>query len=187
MPKLYFFYSAMDAGKTTILIQFSYNYIKKNIKALIFLSNIVNKNGKIASRIGLKKRAIIITDDFNIFKYLKNHKKKIQKILIDEAQFLKKKHIFQLVSVVDILKISVLTYGLRTDFRGKLFEGSKYLFTLADKIIEVKSLCECGRKAIMNAKIDKYKKKILHGPQVDLDKEKYISLCRYHFYRLNEL
>ena len=186
MSKLYFFYSAMNAGKTTQLLQYNYNCLEKNMKTLLFIPNIVNKNGIITSRIGLKKQAIKITDNFNIFKYIKNYKIKITHVLIDEAQFLKKKHIYELISIVDILKISVLTYGLRTDFKSNLFEGSKYLLALSDKLIEIKTLCKCGKKAIMNAKIHE-KKKVLHGKQIDINKKIYISVCRYHYFNLKNL
>jgi len=187
MAKLYFFYSTMNAGKTTLLLQYNYNYKEKNIKTLLFVPSIANKNGIIKSRIGLKENAIKITTDFNIFKYIKNYKIKLKYILVDEVQFLNKKHIFELISIVDILKISVLTYGLRTDFKSNLFEGSKYLLALSDKIIELKTICQCGRKAIMNAKTNKKNQKILHGEQIDTNKKIYMSLCRYHYYNTNKL
>ena len=158
MTQLYFFYSTMNAGKTTSLLQCNYNYKKIKIKTLLLIPEIANKNGYIISRIGLKKKAKIIYENLNIFKYIKKMKN-IKIIFIDEAQFLSKKHIYEIISIVDILKIPVFAYGLRTDFKSHLFNGSKYLLSLADKIIEIKTLCcKCTKKAIMNVKIN-FKKK----------------------------
>ena len=187
MSYLSFFYSTMNAGKTTQLLQHNHTFLKNKFNTILFIPDIAHKNGIIKSRIGLKKTAIKITDNFNIFKYIKQIKKKINYILIDEAQFLKKKHIFELISIVDILNISVLTYGLKTDFKSKLFEGSKYLLALSDKLIEIKTLCLCGKKAIMNAKINTIGKKVLYGKQVDINKENYIPVCRFHYYNLKKL
>lgn len=159
MAKLVFFYSAMNAGKTTHLLQQNHILKKNKIKTLLLIPEIAEKNGIIKSRIGLKSQGIKINENLNLFKYIKNKTDKIKYILIDEAQFLKKKHVFEIISIVDILKISVLTYGLRTDFKTRLFEGSKYLLALADEIIEIKTLCKCGRKATMNTRISKNKKK----------------------------
>lgn len=175
----------MNAGKTTSLLQCNYNYTKMKIKTLLLIPKIANKKGYIISRIGLKKKATIIDENLNIFKYIKN-KKKIKIIFIDEAQFLSKKNIYEIMSVVDILKIPVFTYGLRTDFKSHLFEGSKYLLTLADKIIELKTLCsKCVKKATMNVKINE-NKKIINGKQIDINKNKYLPVCRYHYYTFNK-
>lgn len=181
MAKLYFYYSTMDAGKTTHLLQYNNNFAIKNIKTLLFTPIISNKNGLIISRLGIKKKAIKITKQFNIYKYMKkihdtNH------IFIDEAQFLTKKHIFELITIVDILKISVFAYGLRTDFKSQLFIGSKYLLAFADNLIEIKTLCKCGNKATMNARLLNGKK-TLKGKQINTNKDIYTSTCRYHYYK----
>jgi len=173
----------MNAGKSTALLQYNHNYTERNFKTLLFVPKISDENGIIISRLGIKKKAIIIDEDLNIFKFIKKYKKPIHSILIDEVQFLKKKHIFEIISIVDILQISVLTYGLRTDFKSKLFEGSKYLLALSDKLIEIKTLCKCGEKAIMNAKISN-EKKILYGKQINTNKSLYIPVCRKHYYNL---
>ncbi len=181
MSRLVFFYSAMNAGKSTLLLQKNYNCISNNIPTLLFIPFIVNNNGFIESRLKISEKAIIIKNDFNLFNYV-NKLFFIPKIVfVDEVQFLNKKHIFELIAIVDILKIDVYTYGLRTDFRGKLFNGSKYLLALADKLVEVKTACFCGKKAIMNVMVDNKKKK-LSGSQICLDKKKYISCCRFHYY-----
>lgn len=182
MAELFFFYSTMNAGKTTALLQLHHNYSKNNLNTLLFIPEISDKKGIIMSRIGLNKKATIIKNDFNIFKFTKQTKSIITSILIDEVQFLTKKHIFQLVAIVDILHISVFTYGLKTDFKSKLFEASKYLLALSDKLIEIKTLCKCGKKAIMNARINE-NKKILYGKQIDINKKNYIPLCRKHYYK----
>lgn len=185
MAKLYFFYSAMNAGKTTHLLQQNHNLKEKNLKTLLFIPEIAGNNGVIESRIGLKENAIKITNNLNLFVFTRNYKENIKYILIDEAQFLKKKNVFEIISVVDILNISVFTYGLRTDFKSKLFEGSKYLLSMADNIIELKTLCSCGRKAIMNVRTNLNKKKIIAGDQININKNIYISVCRYHYYNMN--
>lgn len=185
MTHLYFFYSTMNAGKTTLLLQCNYNYRKMKIKTLLLIPEIANKKGYIVSRIGLKKKAKIISEKLNIFKYIKK-KKDIKIIFIDEAQFLSKKHIYEIISIVDILKIPVFTYGLRTDFRSHLFNASTYLLGLADKIIEIKTLCnKCTKKATMNVKIN-FKKKIITGKQIDTNKNIYLPVCRYHYYTFNK-
>lgn len=185
MTKLYFFYSTMNAGKTTSLLQCNYNYRKTGIKTLLLIPEIANKKGYITSRIGLKKKAKIITDNLNIFKYIikKNY---IKIIFIDEAQFLSKKHIYEIISIVDILKIPVFTYGLRTDFKSHLFNGSKYLLALADKLVEIKTLCsKCTKKATMNVRTISQKKTII-GKQIDINKNKYLPVCREHYYKFNK-
>ncbi len=186
MKKLKFFYGTMNVGKSTLLLQQNYNNLKKNIKTLILIPNISSKIGIINSRIGLKEKARRITEKTNIFKSVNTFKKKPKEILIDEAQFLTKKHIFELIGIVDILKINVSTYGLRTDFKSKIFEGSKYLFSFADEIIEINTICQCGKKAIMNAKIFN-QKKIIHGQTIDIDKNIYKPVCRYHFFNFKKI
>lgn len=183
MTKLYFFYSTMNAGKTASLLQCNYNYKKLKIKTLLLIPQIAN-NRIIKSRIGIESKAEIISENLNLYKYIKK-KSKIKIIFIDEAQFLSKKNIYELVCIADILKIKVFAYGLKTDFKGKLFNGSKYLLTMADKIIEIKTICsKCIKKATMNIKI-KNKKKIVHGKIIDLNKNNYLPVCRFHYFNFN--
>lgn len=178
----------MNAGKTTQLLQFNYNCIKRNINTIIFTSIIKNKKICIKSRLGLKSIAIPINNKINIYKYIAKYKHMIKYILIDEVQFLTKKQIFEIIAIVDNLKINVMAYGLKTDFKLKLFTASKYLLSLSDKIFEIKTLCKCGKKAIANARINKLGKKITHGKQIKLDKKIYIPTCRYHYFNfINKL
>ena len=184
MAKLYFYYSSMNAGKSTLLLQHNHNNKEKKIQTLILVPGMECNNSLISSRIGISEKAVRIDNDLNLFIYIRNLNIKPQVILIDEVQFLTKKHIFELIAVVDILNIDVFAYGLRTDFKSKLFDSSMYLLAYSDKIIEIKSVCKCGAKAIMNVRI-KGNKKINKGNQIDLDKNKYISCCRYHYYNFN--
>ena len=176
----------MNAGKTTLLLQHKYKNDEKNFETIILIPYTANTDGLIISRIGITKQAIILLKHTNIFKYIKNLKKKPKHILIDEVQFLEKKQIYEIICIVDILHISVFTYGLRTDFKSQLFNATKYLFSFADKIVEIKTICNCGKKAIMNAKFNN-NKKIVHGNQIDINKKSYIPLCRYHYYNTTKL
>ncbi|OJX12272.1 MAG: thymidine kinase [Caedibacter sp. 37-49] len=184
MAKLHFYYSAMNAGKTTTLLQSDYNYRERGLQTLLFTPDFDNRyeEGWIASRIGLKSPAITYSSEFNFFAFFKNKLKGISCILIDEAHFLTKIQVKQLCLIVDQLDIPVLTYGLRTDFKGEPFEGSKYLLALAEHLIEIKTICHCGRKAIMNQRVDSEGNVLLEGDQVEIGgNERYISLCRKHF------
>ena len=186
MANLYFYYSTMNAGKTTSLLQYKYNCEKKKINTMSFIPKIANKYGIIKSRIGLQTKGIAVNEKFNIFKYVLNHKKKKNHIFIDEAQFLTKKQVYQLTSITDYLKINIFAYGLKNNFKSELFEGSKYLLILSDKIIEIKTICYCGKKAIMNVKISKYGKKTTTGNIIEINKNIYESTCRKHFYKYND-
>ena len=155
MAKLHFYYSAMNAGKSTVLLQSSYNYNERGMDTLLYTPIIDDRfgKGKIASRIGLESSAIPIDKNFDIFISAKRelaNNSNIKCVLIDEAQFLTKKQIEQLTHICDFLNIPVLTYGIRSDFRGEPFEGSTYLLAWADSIIEIKTICHCGKKATMN-------------------------------------
>ncbi len=187
MAKLYFYYSTMNAGKTTALLQSKYNYEKTNINTMTFIPKIANKYGIIESRIGISTKAIVIDNKFNIFKYVLNNKKQKNYIFIDEVQFLKKKNIFQLINIVDNLNINVYTYGLRTDFKSELFEGSKYLLSFADEIIEIKTICFCGKKATMNVRLNQNGKKTISGNKIEINKSLYVQTCRKHFYQYNKI
>lgn len=187
MAKLYFYYSAMNAGKTTTLLQSSYNYQERGMETLLFTPNIDNRFavGKIASRIGLVRDAIPFDQDFNFFDAIQDLQKtmpKLKCILIDEAHFMKKDQVMQLSQVVDAFKLPVLTYGLRTDFLGEAFEGSLYLLAWAEELIEIKTICHCGSKATMNARIDGQGKIVREGEQIEIGgNDRYTSLCRKHF------
>ncbi|MBS0634563.1 MAG: thymidine kinase [Verrucomicrobia bacterium] len=185
MAKLYFYYSAMNAGKSTTLLQSSYNYKERGMETLLFAPQFDNRFGTpmIYSRIGLKQEAVLFDENFDFFEYVQKHKTDLLKcILIDEANFLKKHQVAQLVDITKKLGLPVLTYGIRTDFLGEPFEGSKYLLAWAEELIEIKTICHCGRKATMNMRIDAEGKAISHGDQIQVGgNESYISLCMLHF------
>ena len=186
MAKLYFSYSAMNAGKSTILLQASHNYFERGMKTMIITSNLDNrvKKGEITSRIGLSKAAETFDDKTDILELVKkfNAKNNISCVLVDEAQFLTHKQVWQLSNVVDKIRIPVMCYGLRTDFQGKLFSGSKILLSIADEIREIRTICHCGKKATMVIRQDSNGKVIKSGAQIEIGgNEKYISLCRLHW------
>ena len=187
MAKLYFYYSAMNAGKSTVLLQSSHNYKERGMDTLLYAPSIDNRygEGKITSRIGLSSEAKSIDQAFNLFsdvdhEYAKNAN--IACVLVDEAQFLTKAQVLQLCEIVDYLDIPALCYGLRTDFQGEPFEGSMYLLSWADNVIEVKTVCHCGRKASMNMRVDKAGNKVTEGKQIQVGgNDMYVSTCRLHF------
>lgn len=187
MAKLYFYYSAMNAGKSTVLLQSSYNYQERGMGTLLFTPSIDNRFGEntISSRIGLSSHAVSFDQPFNLFEYTQKQfhsDPKLTCVMVDEAQFLTKQQVIQLTQIVDQLNLPVLTYGLRSDFRGEPFEGSQYLLTWADNLIEIKTICHCGKKATMNARIDANGKVIKTGEQVQIGgNERYVSMCRKHF------
>jgi thymidine kinase len=187
MAKLYFYYSAMNAGKSTTLLQSNYNYHERGMHTLIFTPAFDNRHkiGKVASRIGLEADAITFDHDFDFFTYIKdaiNTDPKIKCILVDETHFLTKKQIEQLANVTDQLRIPVLCYGLRTDFQGEPFEGSKYLLAWAQDLIEIKTICHCGSKATMVLRIDQNQNVVREGKQVEIGgNDRYVSVCHKHF------
>lgn len=187
MAKLYFYYSAMNAGKSTNLLQSSYNYQERGMETLLFTPLLDNRAGQgtIASRIGLKAKAYAFKQDCNLFDYVTQEIKarpKLKCILVDEAQFLSKNQVLQLAEVVDKLKLPVLSYGLRTDFRGEVFEGSKYLLGLAEELSEIKTVCECGSKATMNLRVDEQGRAVFEGKQVEIGgNDRYLAVCRHHY------
>lgn len=187
MAKLYFYYSAMNAGKTTTLLQSSYNYQERGMNTLLFTARFDDRYGvgNITSRIGLSKNAVLYDQEFNFFDYLQGKSPVVPNlkcILIDEAHFLTKDHVLQLCRVVDQLKLPVLTYGLRTDFLGETFPGSNYLLGWADELIEIKTICHCGSKATMNARINEKGEMVHEGAQIHIGgNDTYVSLCRKHF------
>jgi thymidine kinase len=192
MAKLHFFYSTMNAGKSTSLLQSNHNYLESNLDTMIFLPDETNKasNGQIISRIGLKAKAVIADKNFNFIYYIKTNKTpKLSCILIDEAQFLSKRQIRQLGEVADKLNIPVMCYGIRTDFRGELFEGSSELLALADNLIELKTICyDCGRKATMVVRVDESGKVITEGSKIQIGgNDQYTPVCRKHFRKRTKL
>lgn len=183
MASLYFYYSAMNAGKTTSLLQTDHNYGERGMKTVLFINAIDDRYGKglIKSRIGLQKEAVIYDANFNFYDYVKNLEG-LSCVLVDEAQFLSREQVDQLGDIVDFLDIPVLTYGLRTDFQGNCFSGSERLLAIADILVELKTVCFCGKKATMNMRIDAKGNKITEGQQINIGgNEKYISVCRKHF------
>ncbi len=187
MAKLYFYYSTMNAGKSTILLQSNYNYQERGMDTVLYAPSIDDRYGigKITSRIGLSADARIVEKDFDLFadvakQYANN--KKIACILIDEAQFLTKLQVQQLCRIVDELNLPVLAYGLRTDFKAEPFEGSLYLLALADNIVEIKTVCHCGRKATMIMRLDAQGNRVLDGPQIQIGgNDMYVATCRQHY------
>jgi len=190
MAKLYFNYSSMNAGKSTMLLQANHNYIERGMKPEIYTSNLDSRfgTGEIISRIGLRFKSNIFDTKTDIYNEIINKKinKEIDCVLIDEAQFLTKDQVSQLGRIVDLLDIPVLTFGIRTDFQGNLFEGSKYLLAWADNLKEIKTVCHCGRKATMVLRLNEDGQIVEDGNQIDIGgEEKYVSVCRKHFYDKN--
>ena len=192
MAKLHFFYSTMNAGKSTALLQSNHNYKESNLKTLLFVPKSIGdkSNGKIVSRIGLEADAIIVNDEYNFFDEIsKKQSEKISCIFVDEAQFLNKKQVHGLGKIADELNIPVMTYGIRTDFQGELFEGSQELLALADNLKELKTICsECDKKATMVVRLDSNGKILLEGEKILIGgNEIYKTLCRKHFRQLTKL
>ena len=192
MAKLHFFYSTMNAGKSTSLLQSNHNYKENGLDTMIFLPNETSKlsKGQIVSRIGLKAKAIIANKDFNFLNFIKDNKSEnLSCILIDEAQFLTKEQVRQLGQVADRLNYPVMCYGIRTDFRGELFEGSAELLAIADNLIELKTICSlCSRKATMVVRKDDSGKVVTEGSKVVVGgNDIYMPVCRKHYRKLTKL
>ncbi|WND01718.1 thymidine kinase [Temperatibacter marinus] len=186
MAKLYFYYSAMNAGKSTTLLQSSFNYYERGMKTILFTAKLDDRVqvGTIASRIGIKADANVFEKGTDIFGLVKeNHARgEADCVLVDEAQFLSKDQVFQLGKIADTLHIPVLCYGLRTDFQANLFEGSQWLLALGDELHELKTICKCGRKATMNLRIDEKGDAVKEGASIEVGgNDRYIALCRKHF------
>ena len=187
MAKLYFYYSSMNAGKSTALLQASYNYRERGMNTLVLAPTLDDRygTGLVTSRIGLQSKAVSILPDEDLFARVSSLivKKPLHCVLIDEAQFLSKKQVLQLGRVSDHLDIPVLAYGLRTDFQGEPFEGSKYLLAIADNLKEIKAICHCGSKATMVIRQDPDGNVITSGKSVEIGgNDRYVSMCRKHFY-----
>ena len=192
MAKLYFYYAAMNAGKSTTLLQADFNYRERGMETMLWTAALDDRLGvgAIGSRIALSAAAHTFDESVDLFEAISNElrKRKLDCILVAEAQFLSQPHVLQLCEVADQLKIPVLCYGLRTDFQAKLFPGSAALLALADSLVELKAVCECGRKATMNLRVDEEGHAIVRGQQTEIGgNDRYIALCRKHFFeRLNE-
>ncbi len=186
MAKLYFYYSSMNAGKSTSLLQSSYNYKERGMNTLILAPLLDDRfgAGRVTSRIGIESEATTFGTDTNLFDVISasSADEPLHCVLIDEAQFLTRDQVFQLTEVTDQLHIPVLAYGLRTDFQGEPFEGSKYLLAWADTLKELKAICHCGTKATMVVRLDGDGKAVTEGSQVEIGgNDRYISMCRKHF------
>ena len=192
MAKLHFFYSTMNAGKSTALLQSNHNYLESNLKTMLFVpKEIADKtSGKIVSRIGLEADAIVTDKEYKFFEEIKKtNYKNISCIFVDEVQFLTKQQIRDLSKVSDELNIPVMCYGIRTDFQGELFEGSMELLAIADNLKELKTICsECDKKATMVVRLNENGEVILKGEKIVIGgNEIYKTLCRKHYRDLTKL
>lgn len=186
MAKLYFYYSTMNAGKTTVLLQSAHNYRERGLKPLLFTPALDDRHkvGVIKSRIGLESGAIAFKREADLFDRVKQQleQENIHCVLVDEAQFLTREQVYQLSEVVDRLGIPVLCFGLRTDFQGELFQGSHYLLAWADRLEELKTICHTGKKATMVVRVDEAGYALREGSQVEVGgNERYVSVSRKEF------
>ena len=186
MAKLYFYYASMNAGKSTTLLQASFNYIERGMRTMLFTAAIDDRfeAGTIASRIGLAAPATPFDATTDLLEAVdrRHREAPLSCVLVDEAQFLSRDQVLQLARICDDLAIPVLAYGLRTDFRGQLFEGSRHLLGLADALIELKAVCACGRKATMNLRVDDSGRAEREGDQTEIGgNDRYVAVCRRHF------
>jgi thymidine kinase len=190
MAKLYFYYSAMNAGKTTTLLQSAYNYHERGMRTRILTPMLDNRAGEgvVASRIGLRANGMRFARADDLLALIDAdiaENGKLDCVLVDEAQFLSKAQVWQLSDVVDKRGIPVLAFGLRTDFRGELFEGSQYLLAWADNLEEIKTICHSGRKATMVVRVDEHGHAVTDGPQVEIGgNERYVSVSRAEFKKI---
>jgi len=186
LAKLYFYYSTMNAGKSTALLQSSHNYRERGMRTLVYTAELDQRGGgRVHSRIGLTSDALHFGPGSELFREidLEHRRQPVSCVLLDEAQFLKRDQVEDLAMVVDQLSIPVLCYGLRTDFRGELFEGSARLLALADDLSELKTICHCGRKATMVVRVGADGLPEREGNQVEIGgNERYVSLCRRHYF-----
>ena len=186
MAKLFFNYSSMNAGKTTILLQSAHNYRERGLTPMLFTPKLDDRYGEgwIKSRIGLQSKATIFNAEDDLFEATRTQleDRNIHCVLVDEAQFIKREQVYQLSEIVDRLNIPVLCFGLRTDFQGELFEGSKYLLAWADQLTEIKTICHTGRKANMVVRVDDEGYALKEGAQVEIGgNERYVSVSRAEF------
>ena len=185
MAKLYFSYAAMNAGKSTLLLQAAYNYRERGMRPLLFTSALYAEGdvGLISSRLGISEAAELYADGDDLFQAVRDHadEAKVDCVFIDEAQFLTHDQVWQLARVADRLRIPVMCFGLRTDFQGKLFPGSSELLAIADVLREIRTICSCGAKATMVVRQGMDGRVLTDGDQVSIEKSVYLSLCRRHW------
>jgi len=186
MAKIYFYYSAMNAGKSTVLLQSSYNYQERGMRTLVFLPSVDTRSGlgRVRSRIGLEAPAEVLAPTDNLLNRVRHEHASapVACVLVDEAQFLTRAQVEQLGDVADTLDIPVLCYGLRTDFQAQLFPGSAALLALADELTELKTICHCGRKATMNLRLGIDGRAAREGAQIEIGgNDRYVAMCRRHF------
>ncbi|MCC6415861.1 MAG: thymidine kinase [Opitutaceae bacterium] len=186
MAKVYFYYAAMNAGKSTVLLQSSYNYQERGMRTLVFAPAIDDRAGvgRVKSRIGIEAAAEVLAGDDNLFQRVEREhaQTKVACVLVDEAQFLSPAQVAQATDIADELGIPVLCYGLRTDVRGELFPGSAALLGVADDLIELKTICHCGRKATMNLRVGTDGKGLREGAQIEIGgNDRYVAMCRRHY------
>ena len=192
MAKLYFYYAAMNAGKSTTLLQADFNYRERGMQTMLWTASHDDRSGRgvIGSRLGLTIEANAYSPETDLFDAVADELKRreLHCVLIDEAQFLTRDQVLQLCRLCDEVNLPLLCYGLRTDFLGHLFEGSAALLALADALVELKAVCECGRKATMNLRVDAEGHAIASGEQTEIGgNDRYVALCRRHFFeRLRE-
>jgi thymidine kinase len=190
MAKLYFYYSAMNAGKTTTLLQSAHNYRERGMRAAILTPRLDHRagSGRVASRIGLQADATAFDRDDDLHAWVRADiaaHGPLHCVLVDEAQFMTRAQVWQLGEVVDALRIPVLCYGLRTDFRGELFEGSHCLLAWADELSEIKTICHSGKKATMTVRVDDNGYAVQDGPQVEIGgNERYVSVSRAEYKKI---
>lgn len=182
MAQLFFKHGAMNSGKSIEILKVAHNYEEQNKPVLIFTSGIDTRDevGYVSSRIGLRRKAIAIFDDTDVYQIVKSYSQKLFCILVDEVQFLTKEHVLQLAKIVDELNIPVMAFGLKNDFQNQLFEGSRYMLIYADKIEEMKTICWfCHKKATMNLRVDENNKPIYIGEQIQIGgNDTYYPVCR---------
>lgn len=186
MAKLYFYYSSMNAGKSTTLLQADFNYRERGMETMLWTAALDNRydNGVVTSRIGLQADAHNFAPETDIWSDIvtENANRPLACILVDEAQFLSGQQVLGLARITDEVNIPVLCYGLRTDFSGELFPGSAALLGIADNLVEIKAVCHCGRKSTMNLRVDARGKAVIDGAQTEIGgNDRYVAMCRKHF------
>ena len=185
MAKLYFYYSSMNAGKSTTMLQAGFNYRERGMHTMLWTAEIDTRSaGKVKSRIGLEADAWLYTPETDLFERVEraHRQQELDCVLLDEAQFLTRDQVWQLARLADEMDIPVLCYGLRTDFQGELFPGAATLLGIADALVELKAVCWCGRKATMNLRVDGMGRPVVEGEQTEIGgNDRYVALCRKHF------
>jgi thymidine kinase len=186
MAKLYFYYSSMNAGKSTTLLQADFNYRERGMKTMLWTAALDDRYGQgyVSSRIGLKADAHKFVPETDLWDVItvEHGGRTLSCVLIDEAQFLSRDQVLQLARIADEAKIPVLCYGLRTDFAAELFPGSAALLGIADALVELKAVCDCGRKSTMNLRVDEQGRAVIDGAQTEIGgNDRYVAMCRKHF------